>query len=205
MTYRTMAFVDGFNLYHGLRDKHGRRYHWLDLRALVLSLLEPSQSLVHIFYFTAAVRDDPPAEQRQGTYLKALASLPQLTVIQGRFQQKSVRCFSCHDSWTTYEEKESDVNLAVTLVEHAARDSFDTALLLSADSDMCPAINAAKALKPGIRVVAAFPPRRNSEDVREAAYAAFRISDAKIRQSQFPDEVKLKDGKVLHRPQKWRK
>jgi hypothetical protein len=32
---RVVAYVDGFNLYHGLKAGYGRRYHWLDLQALV--------------------------------------------------------------------------------------------------------------------------------------------------------------------------
>ena len=30
-----IAYVDGFNLYHGLHDKYHRRYLWLDLERLV--------------------------------------------------------------------------------------------------------------------------------------------------------------------------
>ena len=40
---RLVAYVDGFNLYHGLKAVYGRRYHWLDLQALVRSLLRPGQ------------------------------------------------------------------------------------------------------------------------------------------------------------------
>ena len=40
---RVVAYVDGFNLYFGLKAVYGRRYHWLDLQALVRSLLRPGQ------------------------------------------------------------------------------------------------------------------------------------------------------------------
>jgi hypothetical protein len=71
---RVKVYIDGFNLYHGLREKHGRRYHWLDLQALVTSLLRPGQRLVGIDYFTARVRQQPDSEVRQATYLDALAA-----------------------------------------------------------------------------------------------------------------------------------
>ncbi len=29
---RVKAYVDGFNLYHGLKARHGRKYLWLDLQ-----------------------------------------------------------------------------------------------------------------------------------------------------------------------------
>src|SRR6266536_636756 len=38
---RVAAYVDGFNLYFGLKAKYGRRYLWLDLQALAASLLRP--------------------------------------------------------------------------------------------------------------------------------------------------------------------
>jgi hypothetical protein len=56
-----IAYVDGFNLYHGLRDRYGRRYLWLDLVQLVRRL-RPRDSVVAVRYFTAAVRNDPPAQ-----------------------------------------------------------------------------------------------------------------------------------------------
>jgi hypothetical protein len=65
---RVAAYIDGFNLYFGIRE-HGRRYLWLDLEGLLQSLLKPHQQLVAVRYFTARVRNDAPAEQRQQVYL----------------------------------------------------------------------------------------------------------------------------------------
>ncbi len=42
---RVVAYVDGFNLYFGLKEGYGRRYHWLDLQRLVADLLQPDQQL----------------------------------------------------------------------------------------------------------------------------------------------------------------
>jgi hypothetical protein len=58
-TERVAAYIDGFNLYFGIREE-GRRYLWLDLECLVQSLLKPHQQLVAVRYFTARVRNDPP-------------------------------------------------------------------------------------------------------------------------------------------------
>lgn len=52
---RVVAYVDGFNLYHGVHSFSGRRDLWLDLAGLLSSLLRPGQSLVEINYFTAPV------------------------------------------------------------------------------------------------------------------------------------------------------
>ncbi|MGH4009611.1 MAG: NYN domain-containing protein [Pseudonocardiaceae bacterium] len=96
-------------------------------------------------YFTARVRNQPESEQRQTTYLDALtAHSPLVKVVQGRFQEKTHECWSCGGRWVSYEEKETAVSIAVQLVEDAVQGVFDTALLISADSDLCPAVRSLK-------------------------------------------------------------
>jgi uncharacterized LabA/DUF88 family protein len=201
---RVAAHVDGFNLYFGLRAKHGRKYLWLDLQALANSLLLPGQTLTQVTYFTARVRSDPESRQRQADYLDALADhSPLVTVIDGRFQEKERRCRECGSTWTLYEEKETDVNIAVALVEDAVQDRYDTALLVSADSDLCPAVRSTKRLRPEKRIIAAFPPRRQSGDLKRAVDGFLSIGDEKIRQSQLPASVTTTMGVTLCRPDHW--
>ena len=49
---RVTAYIDGLNLYYGLRDKGWRRYYWLDVRRLIENLLKPGQALGEVHYFT---------------------------------------------------------------------------------------------------------------------------------------------------------
>lgn len=105
-------------------------------------------------------------------------------------------------SWDDYEEKESDVSLAVSLVEDGANNLFDAALIVSADSDMTPGIRALRRLVPCARVIAAMPPRRRSFGLSTASDAAFPISMTKVRQSQLPEVVTA--GKhSFRRPAYW--
>lgn len=201
---RVRAYVDGFNLYYGLREKHGRKYHWLDLEGLAQRLLKPGQSLDRTTYFTARVRNQPASQQRQTVYLEALAAhSSQLLVVEGRYQEKQKHCRSCGATWTEYEEKETDVSVATALLEDAANDRFDVALVISADSDLCPAVRAVGRLAPEKRIIAAFPPKRRSEDLRREVAAGFTIGDAKLRQSQLPTIVVNTAGRKLARPQYW--
>jgi uncharacterized LabA/DUF88 family protein len=48
------------------------------------------------------------------------------------------------------------------LIEGAALDAYDTALLISGDTDLRPAIASVKRLQPKKLIFAAFPPRRYS-------------------------------------------
>ncbi len=161
--------------------------------------------MVQVRYFTAPVLDDPPAASRQSRYQHALlAQNPGLVeIVQGRYQKKSMACRRCGASWTHYEEKETDVNIATSLVSDAAQRLSDAALVISADSDLTPAVKAARALHPGLFVAAAFPPRRSSAELKKLMPASFHISLAKIRQSQLPLTVREATGRSYSRPSKW--
>jgi uncharacterized LabA/DUF88 family protein len=196
---RVVAYVDGFNLYFGLKAEHGRRYLWLDLQALVEGLLLPNQELREVQYFTARVRDDPYGERRQAAYLDALACHCQkVRRIDGRFQEKTRGCKNCGARWTSY-----DVNISVALIEGAALDAYDTALLISGDTDLRPAIASVKRLQPDKLVFAAFPPRRYSARLVQSVDAYTRIGHDKIRNAQLPHEVVTKGGVRLNRPAYW--
>ena len=200
---RVATFVDGFNLYYGIRQAGGHHL-WLDLEGLVRSLLKPYSSLLRCATSPAPDRDDPAALSRQHLYWNALGAHRNLLEIRvGRFQRKSKRCFSCNYSWVEYEEKESDVALGAAIVADGARGIFDTAMIISADSDMASAVRELKSLVPGVRVVAAFPPNRNSNELMRICDAFIRIGDAKVRRAQLPDTV-WADGHPIARPDYWR-
>lgn len=202
MKERLIAYVDGFNLYHGLHDTAGTRWLWLDLIGLV-ERLRPRSQLLQVNYFTAPVLNQPQAASRQQEYQDALHALHgnRITIIQGRYQTKTKRCLKCGAMWREHEEKETDVNIGVTLVADAASDALDAALLISADSDLVPAVRAAQRLRPEL-FVAAFPPKRYSVELKHLMPASFHISENKIRASQLPDTV-TGTARIYHRPEKW--
>jgi hypothetical protein len=200
-----IAYIDGFNLYNGLRDMYRRRYLWLDLEELCRALLLPGQHLRAVRYFTAPVRRQPAALRRQQKFWNALDVHCRCgTIERGRFQEKSIICRQCGSEWITHEEKETDVAIAVALVEDAANRAFDTALIVSADSDLCPAVRAVRRLHPAGKVAVAFPPARRSDDLRRIADASFTIARMKLAASLLPDEVCGPDGRTFPRPAKWR-
>jgi uncharacterized LabA/DUF88 family protein len=201
---RVAVYVDGFNLHWGLRTAHNRKYLWLDPEALGHRLLKPGQRLEVVRYFTASLRKDPAEIACQRTYLGALRAHTTVDIVLGRYQAKTARCRICSSSWVTYEEKETDVSIAVSLVEDGVKDRFDTALLLSADSDLCPGVRALKRPRPQARVIAVFPPMRQSPDLRAACDASFTLGTAHIRNSLLPDVVDdAVNGLSYKRPSRW--
>ena len=85
----------------------------------------------------------------------------------------------------------------------AVHNKFDTAILLSADSDLAPPINAIKKTFPEKRIVVAFPPRLSSVELSKIAHAYFQIGRAKFAHSLFPLQVMKVDGTILERPSTW--
>lgn len=205
--HRVISYIDGFNLYYGLRSKAWRRYYWLDLVALSKALLKPDQLWGEAHYFTSRIRHDgtnADDARRQSIYLDALANSPDLTIHEGHFLQKPQRCHACGATWMSYEEKMTDVNLAVRLLADAFDDRFDTALIVSGDSDLSTPVKQVRARFAGKRVVVAFPPGRHSNELGKAATGFFTIGEAKIRASQSPERVVLTNGHAIDRPTHWR-
>ena len=130
--------------------------------------------------------DTAPAERpRQagaaGYVLAGFGNSPRTAIHYGYYLARDRRCSQCGASWQTYEEKMTDVNIAAELLGDAQDDTFDTAVLISADSDLASPVYAVRRRYPGKRVVAAFPPNRASKHLREAASAAFTIGTASYR------------------------
>lgn len=200
---RVIVYIDGFNLYFGICSKGWRRYLWLNVGKLAKDMLIQNQQLVEAKYFTAKVRDDPPKEQRQSTYLQALTEMGNLTIIYGRYQKKKKSCHTCHSSWYEYEEKMSDVNIASELLRDAFLNRFDTALLLSADADLHPPIKIIKEEFPQKKIVSVFPPDRDSYHLRNISDAFLRVGRGKLVNCQLPQRITKSDGYVLEKPTEW--
>ncbi len=204
---RVAVYIDGFNLYYGLKSKDWRRYYWLDVQKLARTLLRPNQTLAFVRYFTARVSGrpgDPDKPNRQDTYLKALDTLSDVSLHYGYFMPKRERCRNCGETWQTYEEKRTDVNIAAELFGDAQDDAFDMAMLISADSDLASIVHSTRRRYRRKQFLAAFPPGRHSSELRKATRKAFVIGEEVLRSSQLPERIILPGGHALERPLRWR-
>jgi len=201
---RVIAYVDGFNLYFGLRSKGWKRYYWLNMQALAQNLLKPGQVLVSTKYFTARIAGPPDKEQRQSTYIEALKTLSDFEIFYGRYQLNPRQCSQCGFQDEVPNEKMTDVNVAVEILKDAYQNKFDVALLISADSDLVPPVKAVRELFPEKRVVVASPPGRYSASLANSASSSLVIGRGKIARSVLPEEVKKADGYILRRPELWK-
>jgi len=198
---RVMVYIDGFNLYFGMTSKF-TNVKWLNVWALAEDLLKDHQTLVGVQYFTSRVSNNPPKEQRQSAYLRAIRTTD-TKIIHGHYKSKPKSCNSCGHSWSDNEEKMTDVNIAVNMLVDALHDRFDTALLISGDSDLVPPIKAVHANFPNKRVVVVFPPNRSNNSVKNVARGSFVLGRTKLRRNQFPYTITTEEGNTITRPGQW--
>jgi uncharacterized LabA/DUF88 family protein len=155
---RVSSFIDGFNLYHALKRLNGSHLLWVDLWKLSQAqLVTRSQRLTATYYFSAFA-NWLPAEKAKHQEDVAALKWAGVTPRDGHFKNKDRKCPACHHRWQGHEEKETDVNIALYLVNEAYKNSYDTALILSRDSDLKPAIAMIRKEFSDKEVIAVAPP-----------------------------------------------
>ena len=200
---RVIVYIDGFNLYFGMREAGFDQCRWLNLRKLAENFLQPNQELTAIKYFTSRVSHNPDKQKRQSTYIDALES-QNIKIVYGNYQDGSEECRRCGHSWRNAKEKMTDVNIATAIIIDAFKDEYDMALLISGDSDLTPPIKSIHENFKNKRVAIGFPPKRHNSSMALVAKGSFIIGRKKLVDSQFEDEVISKIGYKLKIPESWK-
>ena len=208
---RAYVYVDALNFYYGA-VKH-TRLKWLDFGALFSRILSTQYDIQAIKYFTAYVSghaNDPRAPDRQKIYIKALkAHRPEIQVILGKFAVRKVRLPLVTpigsqrfvEVWRP-EEKGSDVNLAVHLVNDGWLDLFDAAVVVSNDRDLSEALRIVKSdLNKEVILLTPYNFRNQRAKELKLNSTYFRtIKPADLEASQLPDPI---PGTRFHKPPSW--
>ena len=204
MKRRAIFYIDGYNLYGGLCQGQYDLI-WLDLQALCARLTKAkTEQLEQVKQFTARKPSPLESLQRQQIYLNALKThCPTLQVIEGKFHWTDQTCKMCSHTYTQQREKQTDVNIAVSVLEDALKGMFDVAYLITADSDQVPTIQTVKRLFPSRLVKVFFPPNLGSEDLRHYADFAGHIPIGLLRMSQLPDPVLGRKERQYYKPSEW--
>ena len=211
------AYIDGFNLYYGMKNKYGRKHLWLDVVELIRRL-RPNDDVAVVRYFSAIVKNEPAAAQNQHDYIDALKihNGSVLEVCLGRFKDRTIRgCRRCRQPYTcvcgreykSYEEKGTDVALGAMMVADAAMRAADITMLVSADTDLAPALTAVRLVAPDQAIYLAMPPgntRPSSHLTAVGNVGHFFINESALRSSQLPDSVTDPVSfRAYCRPVKW--
>lgn len=200
---RVSVYIDGFNLYFGLREAGFHHCRWLNVKKLAQNLLQANQTLGEVKYFTSRVSNSPDKQKRQSTYIDALESVG-VKIIYGNYQDGSEDCKRCGHKWRTAKEKMTDVNIATHIIMDAYKDTYDMAMLISGDSDLVPPINAVHENFRKKRVFIAFPPKRHNSSMALIAKGSLILGRKKLVDSQLDEEVFSKTGYKLKIPITWK-
>lgn len=198
-----IVYIDGFNLYFGMCEANLRRSLWVDLCEMARRIAPADREVLEVRYYTARLPHPSTSRQRQWNFMQAnQAHNPELVIVEGYMQYHDVTCRGCGDSWTRREEKQSDVNIALDIADLASRSTapIDTVVLVSADSDLVPAVR--RALAAGLEVHARFPPKRHSSELTNICTDSYSISSTKLKRSQLPESV-LVDHRWIRQPAEW--
>jgi len=212
---RVAAFIDGFNLYHAIKDLGPKQNHlkWLDLQKLCEAFAPAPQFSTRVLYFSAFATWQPDAFRRHQTYVDALRATG-VTPVMGRFKEKDRRFKGPLQSvyqpdaaqrrvfldvkWKSHEEKETDVNIAIHLLLGALKDQYDRALILSADSDLAPAVRMVRREAPEKEIRILTPPGHSgSMDLIRATGTPKQSRHIKLVHLQrclLPENVIASDG-----------
>jgi len=205
---RTIIYIDGFNLYYGAVK--GTPWKWLDL-AKLFRMIRPADDIQCIRYFTAMVNG--PTKPNQEVYLQALATTAPVKVILGNFKKKRVQCkvsactFAGGKLFETQEEKRTDVNVAVHMLDDAYQNKCDKFVLVSGDSDLVPAVKMIRHRFPTKQIIvyvpAQHPARSHAVELRSSAHASRNLPLNLLKHCQFANRLPDLAGGFLNKPASW--
>jgi len=222
---RANVYFDGFNFYHGcFRFRTQWKYcKWLNLEVFIQRVF-PHYAINRIRYFTALVNptaDDPDQRLRQLTYLRALETIPCVTVHRSRFATNAkLRYAADPQSFDSHvrrpiplepltkvgvieeEEKGSDVNLASYLLVDAFENEYDVAIVVSNDSDLAEPIRLVRS-RLARKVVLLNPRKQTALDLQGIADEYRQVRFGPLQVSQFPYTLHDENG-VIQIPDTWK-
>lgn len=217
---RTSLYVDGFNFYYGCfrmqRDLCVPADKWLDWRTLGSRLIKANGTLHKIHYFTANVHfseTDPDQNLRQELYFRAIDTIPGLVLHKGKHIRVTrsgelVHPKPAEANWPatakvtvrTFEEKGSDVNLAVQLLDDAWSGDVARAIVVSNDTDLIAAIRSARR---HIQVDVISPHPSCAKQLRRAADQVYILDPGILQNCRMTIPKIARDGTPLYPPRSW--
>lgn len=167
--------------------------------------MRSNQELIAVKYFSAKP-DVIDQSLRQNAFFQANRENPKFRLILGKYLKKKITCYKCGNVIHTHEEKETDVRIATQIVADAYQKNCDISIVVSADSDMAPAIELAVEARQQVFVY--FPPNQYSNNLATMGVGKpihLKQYESRFRRCILPDVVHLSKANFdLHIPPKWK-
>jgi len=199
---RVSVYIDGFNLYHSTLQFAHPNYRWLNLLELSKRIINPkTEEIQTVYYFSAITTWNPNRAKKHLFYIHALRTVGVKDIL-GKFTLRDRKCPKCLACYQSHEEKKTDINIAITLLGDAILDKFDTALILSGDSDLAPVSNKLHQLCPGKKIGIIVPQNQSAMNLKKHADFFKKIQDRDLKKSLLPEQVTY-NGNVITAPAGW--
>ncbi len=193
-------YVDGFNFYHAVQALARPELKWVNLRKIAQSYTVPGDRVVATVYFTAILKWNPEKAARHAEYIKALTAVG-VEVVQSKFQKVNSYCKENDCYCDFYEEKQTDVALAVRVLKDVFEGAVDRVVIVTADNDQIPLVETIRKARPDVQVVIAAPPGRMkiARELCATASSFGEITDGRLRTCLLPRNVEDRPGHVVAR------
>lgn len=198
---RVGFYVDGFNFYHAVAALRRPDLKWMCYRDLAHLLVDRTEAVEYLKIFSAYATHLRPSMLRHRVVVRAWEARG-CECIMGEFKRKQVYCKQCRTNTEHFEEKATDVNIAIHLLDDCRTNRCDVAYVMTTDSDIAPAIKLAAQVYPQIEIVTVAPVgRKPCLAIRHAgARRQAIVSLAQIESSIMPREIFARGELVATRP-----
>jgi uncharacterized LabA/DUF88 family protein len=188
---RVACFIDGFNLFHAIKNLGRNELKWVNLWKLMECFADPKvHKIVAVYYFSAYATWIKEAFEIHQAYVAALECCG-VRAVFGKFKEKQLSCFDCHREWLGHEEKQSDVNIAIWMIREAFRNNYDEAFLVTQDSDLVPAVEFIREMPRARKIKIISPPGKpHSKELCRYATNKAKIKEIHLERCLMPQEVK---------------
>jgi hypothetical protein len=197
-------YVDGFNLYHAIDDLKKPYLKWLSLRSLASRVARGHAHVVdRIVFCTAFFPGDFDKRKRHEAY-NAAQIAEGVQVLLGHTTKEPMSCKACDHRWDQPREKETDINLALSIFSDVSSGRVDVVFLVTADTDQAATLRFVRRLYPAIKVVVVTPPgREKSKHLRDLSTANLALVEADLDAAVLPAMLHDPNGKLIVRPQSY--
>ena len=189
---RAAVYIDGFNLYHPVHEMAEPHLKWCNLWALSELICKPQKFVLQkVVFCTAVPQFDHGKRDRHNTFNAAQAAYG-VTILKGHhvFDETAQK----------YNEKQSDINVALALILDAVDNLYDAAFLISADSDQAATARVFSERFPDKKLIGVAPPNKQVPQKAVQYFSShFALKKEQIENTIMPSMVQGASG-FIRRP-----
>lgn len=219
MKERVVIYIDGFNFYHSIEEFKNPRLKWCNLRKLFENFIDTEkQEIKWIYLFSAYSIWNKWKKERHKKYVKVLQNFCGVSTVLWSFKKVNKKfsklknivnkcipenCLPDFLFFETHEEKETDVNIALRILEDAFLDKYDNAFIVSWDSDLAWAIKTVRRNFKNKKFTSVLTIKTRWKVMRQICDFRKDITKNDLEKTLLPEIIELKNWKKIEIPKEY--